>query len=196
MSSRLFRRAATYAGLWGGVTFFAVLLTMVFSFLGTVICSVLAGMMMGATKPSRWLSIPISLLFPAILAGVLHFTKAELLPRQIVLISLLCFGSFWGLYAGAAWVMACESKQPPADQATLASTQKVAPDAKGSSAPPQRLVSLIELQGKWLCEDQLNGNPRKRLLEIKENKLSLSAIDSNGRAVRAAEAAFTLITHP
>src|ERR1035438_8644004 len=61
MNSMPLKSAVQNVGLCSVLVFFVVLLTLVFSFLGTIICAALAGMMMGATRPSRWLSVPTAM---------------------------------------------------------------------------------------------------------------------------------------
>src|SRR5271157_4800368 len=95
MSAKTLRTVCGHIGGWCAITFFVLLLTFIFSFLGTIFCAVLAGMMLGAMKPHRWYSVPISLLFPVAICLVLRAMKADLPERQINLLSLLCLGAFW-----------------------------------------------------------------------------------------------------
>jgi len=60
------------------IAFFVGLLTFIFSFLGTIFCAALVGMMLGAFKDLRWQSVSFSFLLPAVLVAVLRVTRAEL----------------------------------------------------------------------------------------------------------------------
>jgi len=203
MSSSLFRKVVAYAGLWAGVTFFVVLLTMVFSFLGTIICAALAGMMMGATKPSRWLSVPMSLLCPAIIFIVLRVTKAELSHQQMGLVSALCFGIFWALYVGAAWLMAVESKQAPAQSTSPArdcagsksptlERTSTPPTSRISATPTLRELAVADLQGTWLCDD--TSVVRRRIMKITQDRIGISVLNGSGEPSELAAARFRLIS--
>ena len=184
--------------------FFVVLLTLVFSFLGTIVCAVLAGMMMGATKPSRWLSVPMSLLFPAIVFSVLLVTKADLLPQHVALVSALCFAAFWGTYLAAMLMMVFERKQgslaaTPAGAVPNGqgfpvqaqdSARQVQPLVSPDDVIPARLheLNLDDLQGTWLRQPAgANGESGQSIIEIKKNKLVLSLPDCNGRPRVVAE---------
>ena len=204
MSSAPFRTAAKYAGLWGVLTFFVVLLTLVFSFLGTIICAGLAGMMMGATKASKWLSVPMSLLLPAIMIVVLRATKAEVLPRQTALVALLCFVEFWGTYLAAAGVMALERNQGKAAETAKAkaasehssSTQTEQSRASGtpSDTPTPRPFNLQEFEGTWLRDvSHANGQCREAVIELQNNKLVLSLLENGVRGPVIAEGELQLI---
>lgn len=202
MNTRLVKNAAQYAAIGGVVLFFIVLLTMVFSFLGTIVCAALAGMMMGATKPSRWLSVPSSLVFPAVIGTVLEFTKTELTGRQIGLVSFLCFGAFWLTYGMAAWVMVFERHQKASGAPTPGSAQaltqaKIASDTIPAAAPALTEavagLQLAELQGEWACERcGADGQPRRWVIEIKGGKLVLRSLDSSGRVCACAQASLKL----
>jgi len=174
-------RLAKSIGLWGVLIFFVVLLTLVFSFMGTLICATLAGMMMGAVKVGRRLVVAVSLLLPAIVFVVLHLTKAELQERQIGLVSLLCFGGFWFMYAGAGFLIAAEQRQS-LPSSSSAETAAVLPRAL-------RELSLDELNGTWLSH--AGPNEGSRVLEIKNGKLVLSVLKSGGELVPIAERGLT-----
>jgi hypothetical protein len=204
MNFRLLKSAVQGAGLFSVLVFFVVLLTLVFSFLGTIVCAALTGMMMGATRPSRWLSVLTALLFPAVIFTVLHVTKAELLERQILLVTLLCFGAFWLTYFAASWLMVFELKQqtpatqprgmptPPGEQPMLEPAQN--PAGVGSTAAlsalcPEPVVELrlTDLQGEWSCElPAADGRPQRRVIEIKDGKLVLRVLDADGRVCSTA----------
>jgi len=203
MNTRLVKNAAQYVAIGGVLLFFIVLLTMVFSFLGTIICAALAGMMMGATKPSRWLSVASSLVFPAVIGTVLEISKSELTGRQIGLVSFLCFGAFWLTYCMAAWVMVFERHQkasgaPTPGPAPALTRANIASDTMPAAAAPVLTEAVAglqwaELQGEWACERcGADGQPRRWVIEIKGGKLVLRSLDSSGRVCACTQASLKL----
>src|SRR5215472_10595858 len=111
MSSLPLKSALKQVGAWSIVVIFLALLTIIFSFLGTLFCAALGGMMMGATKASGKLSLPFSVLCPGILFALLRFQKSELPERQIIVLMVLCLAAFWAIYVVSAAVMAHEQKE-------------------------------------------------------------------------------------
>ena len=70
------------------------LLTVLFSFLGTISCAALLGMMFSSIRQGKWKVIGISLVFP-----VVSFTLSRSLgPEKNLLLASLCFGVFWCCY--------------------------------------------------------------------------------------------------
>src|SRR5215472_1145713 len=92
------------------ITFFVVLLTLIFSFLGTIICAALAGMMLGAAKLPRWQVAAASLLFPSVIFGVLRTTGADLPLQKILMLSGMCLGTFWLIYLVVSMMISYERK--------------------------------------------------------------------------------------
>ena len=128
---------------WCAIVSFVLLLTFIFSFLGTIFCAVLAGMMLGSMRPRRWHSVPISLLFPATIFLMLRAMKAELLERQIDLLSLLCLGAFWLTFLLAGVVVSAEQKArtaPGPGRGSRGRRPRRAGRSGLSSAPPRRAV--------------------------------------------------------
>lgn len=184
-----------------------VLLSCLFTFLGTITCAVLIGMMMGAFKGARWFSVAVSLVFPAVVFGMVRGARVELTPRQVILLAALCFGIFWVTYLVSALVFFCEQKgkqssKPPAPappQETLAQDAQAA--ATGCTPAAEPLLSptlasescLEQLQGDWVCEAPSAGEPLcKKVIQIKEAKLELKAIDASGRITLLAKGDVTL----
>jgi hypothetical protein len=207
MNAVAFRTAGKYLGAWGAIVVFVVLLSLLFTFLGTITCAVLIGMMMGAFKGAKWFSVSVSLVFPAVIFGMARGAKVELTPQQIALLAVLCFGTFWVTYLVSAFVFFCEQKDKkaarspaPAPQAeTLAQSGQVtaisrtaAAEALGSTEPG-RESCLDQLQGDWVCEASGTGNSLcKRIIQIKESKLELKAVDASGRTTLLATGDVTL----
>lgn len=198
MSLRPIKIAVQYLFGACAIAFFVTLLTLIFSFLGTIFCAALAGMMLGAFKNLRWQSLPFSFLFPAVIVGVLRATRAELAANQILVLALAAFGSFWLTYAAAACLLAFERKNQPAlvanaspntspPTAVLASHRsgaEISPAVETQPSPsmPDSELSLEVLEGKWLFERPLvhNGCPEK-VLEISHENLVLSVTEQGGR---------------
>lgn len=60
MNAVAVRTAGRYLGAWGAIALCVILLSLLFTFLGTITCAVLAGMMMGAFKDAKWFSVSVS----------------------------------------------------------------------------------------------------------------------------------------
>ena len=110
MNATAVRTAGKYLGAWGVIVIGVVLLSIVFTFLGTITCAVLVGMMMGAFKGAKWFSVAVSLVFPAVIFGMVRGARVELTQQQIVLLAALCFGVFWVTYLVSAVLFFCEQK--------------------------------------------------------------------------------------
>lgn len=179
MNAAPLKVAARYLGRWSAIVFFVVLLTLIFSFLGTIICAVLAGMMFGATKHVRWQAMLISLVFPAAIFGLLRAGRAPLLERQVVLLSLLCFGAFWLTYAVATAVIYFERSST---DSRTASGQKVAGlTAISDVQVGAPRLTIRELEGTWSCPlGGHNGEARTKELEIQTRALVLRVRDGHG----------------
>jgi hypothetical protein len=207
MNALAFRTAGRYLGAWGAIVLAVILLSLLFTFLGTITSAVLAGMMMGAFKGAKWFSLSVSLVFPGVIFGMARGAKVELTPQQIALLAVLCFGTFWATYLVSAFVFFCEQKdkrparlpaRAPQDE-TLAQAGQVAltgrivaAEALGSTEPG-RESCLDQLQGDWVCEVSGTGHsPGRRVIQIKESKLELKAVDASGRITLLAKGDVTL----
>ena len=198
MSFQPIKTGLKYFSAWSLVAGFVALLTIIFSFLGTLFCSALGGMMMGATKASLKISLPFSVLCPGILLSILRSQKSELADRQIIILLVICLVAFWTIYAVSAALMAHEqkgisSKEVPktdvkAHLSGAASGLKNVsaalhePRATAAATAASLCFQLKELEGHWCCEAcSLNGQMQKRVLEIKGGALMLSTLDAEGR---------------
>lgn len=200
MNCKPVRTAVRYLAAWSLVACFVVLLTLIFNFLGTILCAVLGGMMLGAMKQARWHAIPGSLLLPTVLLILLRVTKAELSPLQSHVLALVCFGAFWLMFVLSAALVSFERKAQaspvcrseaaaapgvrraldPAGQATSRHSAAVVSLAAAHKLTGQ--LALAELQGKWLFEPSgPNGHAHKKVMEIREDKLVLRILDPDGR---------------
>ena len=182
-----------YAVGWSTVVLFAVLLTFIFSFLGAFFCAALAGMMLGSFKVPRWQIAAVSGIFPAVLFALLRGGGAELRGSQVVVLSVLCFGTFWLTYFVVRAVVWYERKgQPNGHSAKTASgtgpTKTFPPPTQvngsaGVANPlPSGELNLAALQGKWSCNwappDLLREH---KLLQIEQERLSLVIRDAGGK---------------
>jgi hypothetical protein len=196
-----FKAVVGYAIGWCLTIGFVVLLTFIFSFLGTIICAALAGMMVGAARLGRWPSLALSLVFPGVISTVLGMSRADLAPRQIVGLSVLCCGIFWVIYAAVFALVSQEGKEQKqrAERAagsaigrTKDQSQRLGRDAgMGSQAysrsvpgvpatSPCRAFTLDALQGKWRAEANGSKTDRCRTLEIEQDRMVLSMTDTSG----------------
>jgi hypothetical protein len=188
------KATAQYVGGLAITAFFVVLLSLTFSFLGTLFCAALAGMMLGTLRTRKWHAIPVSLLFPLVIFTLLKGMRTELGVRQVVLVSVACFSIFWLIYALAAALFFFERKgQPPAGSArpvrlvpppTPEAEVEVQPaDAARVGAPKRNgSLSLEMLQGNWA--GKANGQPQyqSRRIIFQGEGLTLVGMDSSGQA--------------
>ncbi len=202
---------------WVLTVCFVVLFTIIFSFVGTLICAALAGMMMGAARLSWWQSLTLSMLFPGVISSYFRITRAELPASQVFFISALCFGIFWIIYL-ALWALTShERRGVPADKSLAKVAGRPAggsPGAEGSGTVPAvravtsalsqaepapadvvSVVTLATLQGKWLDGSlgSESGNGHRRM-EITDNTIMVSLTDERGQ-VHLAKAHLKLCAH-
>ena len=203
MSLRPIKIALQYLLGVAAIAFFVGLLTFIFSFLGTIFCAALAGMMLGAFKNLRWQSVPCSFLFPAVIVLVLRVTRAELAANQVTVLAVSAFGAFWLTYVAGAFLLAFERKNQPVravpspdDSATPAgfgeagSSQAVNPPAglQATGLQPQAELSLGALEGKWLFTAPTNHHVHpEKVLEFKKQKLVLRVTEPGGNVSLMAE---------
>lgn len=180
----------------GGVliaTFFVVLLSYIFSFLGTIFCAALGGMMLGAMGTKKSLSIPISLIFPLVIFGLVRGMKAEVSGRQMLVIAVACFSVFWLAYAVARALFLFERRRPAQvdrqPQAPLTSAAKPARETStlpaaaeaGEGNEANEWFSLDMLEGNWSRETSPLGRAEKRRMSIENDELTLTVLDSSNR---------------
>jgi hypothetical protein len=170
MNAVVFKTAGRYLGAWGAIVLCVILLSLLFTFLGTITCAVLAGMMMGAFKGAKWFSVSVSLVFPTVIFGMARGAKVELTPQQISLLAALCFSSYWVTYLVSAFVFFCEQKDrktakrptpaPPGETlapGAPATTGSIRATALPELAGPGTESCLEHLQGDWVCETSRTG---------------------------------------
>ena len=171
MNAAWIKNGLTRIGVWCALVGVTVLLTVLFSFLGNLTCAVLSGMILGAARRWRWNEIPISLVFPAVILGLSHYSKLELPPGKVHLIALVCGAAFWGVYGMTFGLYFLEKKQ----EVSPGGTAETAP----SAGPEFRLATL---RGSWTCEDSAgNGSTQCKTLRIEEGKFALTVSEPGGR---------------
>src|SRR5215468_10192891 len=141
MNATPLQTALRFLAAWATVVLFAVLLTLVFSFLGAIFCAALAGMMFGSVRLPLWQACTFSLTFPAVLVSILRTGGAELLAGQVAVLSLVCLGTFWltyGLVRVVIWyerkdsrLAACQSDKVTAAPKSLLTRRLQEDSAKG-----------------------------------------------------------------
>ncbi len=198
--------AAQYVGGALIAAFFVALLSFTFSFLGTIFCAALAGMMLGAVRTHKWQAVPVSLFFPLVVFLFLRGMKTELDGRQILVVALACLGVFWLTYAVAAALFYAERKgqsaagrQSQVIRGTAGGPQAAALTSTGvaraASLPGRNgFLSLEMLQGNWSAEPGAQTEFRNRQLCIEKEKLVLSVADAAGDLKILARARVTLCT--
>lgn len=173
------------------ITFFVALLTFIFSFLGTIFCAALAGMMLGAFKTLRWQSAALSFLFPGVIIAMLRGARADLPEGQILFLGAACFGTFWLTYGTALCLKALEQKKPiassAADDRRLDFAAAVNGNGRGHAAfattcpSDQKALSLGIFEGRWLSDAKAdNSSGGGKCMEIKERELVLTAVRAGG----------------
>jgi hypothetical protein len=204
MNAVAIKTAGRYLGAWGAIVLCVILLSLLFTFLGTITCAVLAGMMMGAFKGAKWFSVSVSLVFPMVIFGMARGAKVELTPQQITLLAVLCFSAYWVTYLVSAFVFFCEQKDrqaakrpapaPPDETlAAGAATGAIGAAALPELAGPETESCLEHLQGDWVCEAPRTGHSRcRKVIQIKESKLELRTVDANGQILLLARGDVTL----
>ncbi len=181
MNSRPLMTAAKCFGGWSLAVFFVTLLSFIFSFLGTIFCAVLAGMMLGATRQARVLALPTSVIFPGVIFALLRGTKADLTSGQEVGLAVACFGAFWLTFGVAAALASSERKGAESRvSGTVIASVKASTQPAGT-VPRAAGSSLADLQGRWLEEVPSTVPAARKVLEIKRGQLELSLVGGDGQ---------------
>ena len=199
--NRSFTNAAgRYVGLGLGLVLAVALATSLFSFVGTITCAALVGMMLGTARQWRWPDILVSLVFPVVLMAFLPFEKGTAALRDNVRLSLVSFGAFWITFLLSRALLHFERQtvQPPGVRASKRAAPQVSPamgdPTKDSSAGRALSYSsrsateqpvepgIDELQGDWSLESTArNGQPNKKVLSIDHDRLAVSVLESDGQ---------------
>ena len=177
------------------------LITFVFSFLGTILCGAVVGMMAGSSRRWRWSFLPVSLVFPGAMIASLQVSKSELAGRESVWLPVVCFGIFWITYLLTLALLHFEKPgEPLSAQAAPRQAQGAIPAApeKGAdetadgrhiedAAPataggPPPEPAWEELQGTWTSETTgPDGCLCRKVFEVTRANLVLSRLDLDGQ---------------
>ena len=156
------------------LTGLTVLFTLLFNILGNLTCAVVAGMILGSGRRWHWDAVPVSLIFPAVILSLSHFSKVELPPAKLYLVSLVSSGAFWGVMGLTFSLRFLERKNDLPPSIAIGAAHE-----PGTEPPP---FDLATLRGSWTCEtsDTAGAGPSKTLL-IEEGRFVLTERKWRGR---------------
>lgn len=160
---------------WGALAGVTVLLTLLFSILGSLSCAVVAGMILGSTRRWRWDALPVSLVFPAVILALSRCSTFELPATKVYLVAMLTGAAFWMVFGLTLCLRFLERK----GGASLSTVPGVTSEAGVATRPdaaatPDRL-DLALLRGSWTCEEACpEGLTQNKTLRIEDGKFSLS----------------------
>ena len=181
---------------------FVILVTTIFSFVGTISCCVLIGMMMGSLRDSRGTAIPVSLIFPMVTIALLQYPAPAVSLQKATSLAALCFAVFWAMYWLTRGLMLLESTGKPSSRRTTRSSASQAAEATsgvherhagGISGTPgladavqgrdgNQDVALTKLQGKWVSlTSRGQENSYEEVLEFNQETFQLEWTDARGR---------------
>jgi hypothetical protein len=176
------RTVARHLGLGTALVCSVTLLTLIFSFLGTITCAVLVGMMFASGRGVKWEAIPASLVFPAVIVAFMPSESANLSRNQCVLLPIICLGAFWIAFMATLAVRYLEEPAgdaipPQSRPRPCRETPVVKPGesqcrfktasspAVPPSGPPAGAPELEELQGEW---QTLSPDGRETLVVVRD----------------------------
>jgi hypothetical protein len=192
MNSTPIRVVGKALGTWMAIVAFVAFLTFAFNFLGTILCAVVIGMMMGAARHPKWQSVPVSLIFPALVLLMLGLVKTELARDQMYAVAGLCFGAYWLTY-GLTFILrsvegkqaTCPKKEQPGasreEAVPLRTCGQQSPEVLRASTSSQVLeLSLEMLQGWWEGKNSGEANQRGRTMEITKDQIAVKGLNAEG----------------
>jgi hypothetical protein len=194
MNSVRIKTALKHVVGWSLAALFLTLLTVIFSFLGALFCAALGGMLMGASRTSKGLSLLYSVFCPGILLTVMRTQATELAGRQVGQLAGLCLVTFWSLYALAALLVAYEQKEREAQAARAGVAAAAEPAGALAAAAPEISLQLDALEGHWCCDAcGANGRTQRRILQIRNGAAELSTLDAEGHVCSCARGRLNLV---
>jgi len=176
-----------------------LLVTLVFSFLGTIMCGAIVGMMAGSSRRWRWEYVLVALVFPGALLVSLYIAPSDLEFEKSLMLALVCLGSFWMTYlltlgltllerpavsvAQAdhehAGIPGAPSALPTKERAEGGEPRGNAAAAAGNSTPGE--PELEEVQGTWVQEASKGGGRWcQPVLKLTREVLDLSRAEGDG----------------
>ncbi len=196
MNSTRTKNALRPLGVLAALTGVTVLLTVLFSFLGTLSTTVVAGVMMGSARRWHWHTLPVSLVFPAVILGLSYYSKIELPPQKVYLIALVCGVAFWAVYGMMFFLHFMEQKQV-APSVSPAGQEGSKGGLPGTEADGLQAFSLAALRGSsWSCEKNAELSGQRNTLQIADGKFELSVSVPGGRSRVMARGAVSLEHRP
>lgn len=173
---------------------FVSLVTVSFSFLGTILCAALIGMMTGFGRRWQWETLAVSLVFPAVLLASLNVSsaKSELSLVDSLRLAAVCLGTFWATYLATRGLMLLEGGH---HEHVASPSNAPHPIARSSQQPDSwRDVKMEELQGAWSQEVTLSSGERARkVVNVNEDNLTLSLVSQDGQQHLLAKARMELL---
>jgi hypothetical protein len=151
------------------------LLTLLFSFLGTITAAAVLGMMLGFSRASTIQVLLISSVFPSVSLAFSYASRSDLTAEKSSGLALLCFGTFWGCYltsrALAFFERGDQGERPTDPGAVPRGSREAIP-----TEPAER--GLQELQGVWSRVYASDGrDPPAKRIEIQGDRLALALWD-------------------
>jgi len=185
--------------MFGVLVLLTGVVTVLFSYVGTICVAVLAGMMIGTLPRSIWLALRVGFVFPAVMLAMLQLWRVELeFPRQLMM-GGLSFAMFWAVYLLTLGVMCLEARSGAAGEAAGASSAGDSVGAEGtgrseegageiasglrdrSEDTPAIPIILQWLEGEWCCEVvDLEGRRCHKVFRVAGDQFSLAVTPANG----------------
>jgi len=165
-------------GMLVGVT---VLLTVLFSILGNLSCAVVAGLIFGSSRRWQWHVLLVSLVFPAVVLALSHYSKVELATAKVYQVAMLTGLAFWVVFGLTLSLHFLERRE-----GTSPSDAPPAAGEAGSAVVPAAVrapgLNVALLQGIWTCEETgPDGRTQCKTLRIEDGKFTLGVTRSARR---------------
>jgi len=161
---------------------FVGLVTFTVSFLGTILCAAMIGMMVGFSRKWKWQTLAVSLVFPVILLASLHASsaKSELPLADSLRLAAVCFGTFWMTYLATRGLVLLEGGNREPSGATT--NRQPRTQAEPKPFTPSRAIDIGELQGVWVQETtRVNGEGTRKIINVNKDELTLSVLGEDGK---------------
>jgi hypothetical protein len=168
-------RTIKQAGLSLVVVLIVALLTLLFSFLGTITCAAVVGMMMAAMRQPKLQALLVSLMFPVVSYAFSSLSGAGLPIEKRLLLALLCLSVFAVTYLLTCGMLLLERQEAPCPESEACGSGNVSRENPWDD-PMQR-----DLQGKWKGSlRSVSGETVAQVLEFKGKSFSLTLFENDG----------------
>lgn len=181
MNSSPVREFGRQAGIGLVLITFVALVTFMFSFLGTILCAALFGMMVGFSKKWKWQFVLISLLFPALLLASLYFSNSESVMslKGSLGLAAVCFATFWATYLATCGLFLLEGGTHTCSAAAGEGRRELR--NRREPEPSWHDLHIEELQGAWQQEiAPTSGQTTRKVIEVNDNELTMSLVGEDG----------------